>query len=126
MLLPKITGAILLLALALSSRAGEAIFKEDFESAELGKVPAGFMVMTGTFRVKQEAEGKVLELPGAPLDSFGLLFGAAEKAGVSASARLFGYEQRKKVPYFRHQLAWAGWVSAAGESCEESARDLSR
>jgi hypothetical protein len=108
MLLPKIIGSILLLALSIPCRAGEVLLKEDFESAELAKMPAGFMVMAGTFRVKQEGDGKVLELPGAPLDTFGLLFGPAEKAGVSASARVFGTSSGRKFPTFGISLLGPG------------------
>ncbi|HEX8310925.1 MAG TPA: hypothetical protein VF614_06390, partial [Chthoniobacteraceae bacterium] len=87
---------------------GEAIFKEDFESVEAGKAPAGFMVMAGTFLVKQEGAGKVLELPGAPLDTFGLLFGPAEKADVSASARFHGTSVGRKFPTFGISLLGPG------------------
>jgi hypothetical protein len=58
------------------------------------------MVMAGEFLVKQEGDSKFLELPGEPLDTFGLLFGPTSGAEVSASARFFGTKTGRKFPTF--------------------------
>jgi hypothetical protein len=90
-----------ILALGGHANAAEApLYANDFESAELGKLPADFMLMAGVFKVKQEGDGKVLELPGEPLDSFGILFGPSEKAEITASARFFGTSKGRKFPTF--------------------------
>lgn len=87
-------------SLALPLCAAEPIYKNDFESAEVGKLPKDMMVMAGAFEVKQDKDGKHLELPGEPLDTFGLLFGPSVKDDVSASARFFGTKKGRKFPTF--------------------------
>lgn len=88
--------------------AAEPIYKNDFESSAPDKVPEGMMVMAGLFAVKDDAGNKVLELPGDPLDSFGLLFGPAAKEDVTASARFFGTKTGRKFPTFGVSLAGVG------------------
>jgi len=101
----KTSRPIFLLLLAAASLtlplyAAEPIYKNDFESAEVGKMPPEMMVMAGAFEVKQDKDGKYLELPGEPLDTFGLLFGPSVKDDVSASARFFGTKKGRKFPTF--------------------------
>jgi hypothetical protein len=86
----------------------EPLYKNDFESAEVGKLPPGMMVMAGDFAVKQDKDGKYLELPGEPLDTFGLLFGPSVKDEVSASARFFGTKKGRKFPAFGVSLNGVG------------------
>src|SRR5258706_2450752 len=76
------------------------IYTSDFERAEIGKVPLEFLVLNGEFIVKEDGGNKFLELPGAPLDTFGLLFGPTQTAGVSASARVFGTGKGRRFPTF--------------------------
>src|SRR5438874_13641621 len=61
---------------------GKVIYENNFEKAEVGKVPEDFLVLDGAFTVKEEGGNKFLELPGAPLDTFGLLFGPTQGPGV--------------------------------------------
>ena len=97
-----------LVALLAPLRAAEPIYKNDFEAAEIDKAPAEVMIMAGTFEVKQGAEGKYLELPGEPLDTFGLLFGPSVKDDVSASAKFFGTKKGRKFPTFGVSLNGVG------------------
>lgn len=94
----------LLFLLAISSIAADApakvIYANNFERAETDKFPEEFMLMSGTFVVKEENGNKFLELPGAPLDTFGLLFGPTDQTQVSVSARFFGSKQGRKFPTF--------------------------
>ena len=76
------------------------LYENNFESAELNSVPSDFLVLDGGFKVKEEGGNKFLELPGAPLDSFAVLFGATEKAGVTVSARAFGTSKGRRTPTF--------------------------
>src|SRR5882724_4520743 len=76
------------------------LYQTNFEQAETGKVPEGFLVIEGAFEVKQEEGNKFLELPGAPLDSFGVLFGPTEKSGVSVSARIRSTNHGRRYPAF--------------------------
>jgi len=93
---------------AASLSAAEPIYKNDFEVAPVDKAPADVMIMAGTFEVKQDGAGKVLELPGEPLDTFGMLFGPSSKDDVSASARFFGTKKGRKFPTFGISLNGVG------------------
>jgi hypothetical protein len=90
------------------SFAAEPLYKNDFESAAVDKAPEGAMVISGDFLVKQEAGNKFLELPGEPLDTFGLLLGPAGQGDLSASARFFGTKKGRKFPTFGVSLGGVG------------------
>jgi len=76
------------------------LYQNDFEQAALGKAPPDMLVLDGAFAVKQEGTNKFLELPGAPLNSFLLLFGPAEKEGLAVSARVYGAAKGRRSPTF--------------------------
>ncbi|MDB6067824.1 MAG: hypothetical protein JWR26_4032 [Pedosphaera sp.] len=77
------------------------LFENNFEKAPLGKLPEGeFLVLDGAFEVKEEAGNKFLELPGAPLDTFGVLFGPTKKSDVAVSARINGTKKGRRFPTF--------------------------
>ena len=78
----------------------KTIYQNDFEKAAGGKVPEDLLVLDGAFAVKEEGGNKSLELPGAPLDSFGLLFGPTEGAGLNVSARVRGTARGRRFPTF--------------------------
>src|SRR5438034_6917615 len=103
-------GGILFLTLAFVMGGEEAkpFYENNFEQAELGKVPEDFLVLEGGFAVKQESGNKFLELPGAPLDTFGALFGPTETDGVSVSARIHGQGKGRRFPTFAVGLNGAG------------------
>ncbi len=92
----------------IADTSAKPIYSNDFEAAEVEKAPAEFMIMSGTFVVKEEGGAKFLELPGSPLDTFGLLFGPTQKDGVSAAARFFGTKQGRKFPAFAISLNGVG------------------
>ena len=58
------------------------------------------MVLSGDFTVAEEGGQKFLELPGAPLETFGLLFGPPQPGDATATARFFGTKQGRKFPAF--------------------------
>jgi len=86
----------------------KTLYRTDFEKAEIGKVPEDFLVLDGGFVVQQEGGNNFLELPGAPLDTFGLLFGPTESNNVSASARIFGTGKGRRFPAFAVGLNGVG------------------
>src|SRR5438045_5460507 len=88
------------LACGAVGQSTKAIYENDFEKAELNKVPEDFLVLDGQFAVKQEGGERFLELPGAPLDTFGVLFGPTEKEGTAVSARIFGTGKGRRYPTF--------------------------
>lgn len=87
----------------------KALYHQDFEAAEVGKLPADMMVMSGEFAVKTEGlNGMFLELPGEPLETFGLLFGPTPGGEATASGRFFGTKKGRKFPAFGISLGGVG------------------
>ena len=104
------TFSVLLLTLVcrVSAQDAKPVYENNFEKADLEKVPAEFMVIDGGFAVKQEGDNKFLELPGAPLDTYGVLFGPTEKDGLAVSARIFGTGKGRRFPTFSVGLNGVG------------------
>jgi hypothetical protein len=88
------------LAFGVFAQQAKPLYENDFEKAIVDKVPDDFLVLDGQFAVKEEGGNKFLELPGAPLDTFGLLFGPTEKEGTAVSARIFGSGKGRRYPTF--------------------------
>jgi len=78
--------------------AGKILYENNFEKTAVGKVPDDFLVLDGNFAVQESEGNKYLELPGAPLDIFGVLFGPTTNAGVCVSARLYGTGKGRRYP----------------------------
>jgi hypothetical protein len=120
MRLPSILLALALCALNAVSAAVK--YQNDFQKADLDSVPEELMVLDGQFAVKEESGNKFLELPGAPLDTFGVLFGPSAKENVAVSARVFGTGTGRKLPAFDVGLNGVGGyklrVSAAKRALE--------
>jgi hypothetical protein len=91
---------IILSLLAPAALLAQTKYENNFEQAKLGTVPEDFLVLDGAFTVKEVDGNKVLELPGAPLDTFGVLFGANEKENIAVSARIFGSAKGRRYPVF--------------------------
>lgn len=97
----RIGMAVLLgVSLVASARAGEAevLYQNDFSKATVGGVPDDMLVLDGGFAVKEDGAEKFLELPGSPLETYGVLFGPNKKEGVAASARYFGASKGRRYP----------------------------
>src|SRR5438045_1588842 len=92
----------------LSLHAADPIYKNDFEAAAVDKAPADVLIMAGSFEVKQDGANKVLELPGEPLDTFGMLFGPSSKDEITATARFYGTKKGRKFPTFGLSLNGVG------------------
>jgi len=82
------------------SGAEAPLYSMDFESAKLDSVPEEFLVLDGGFAVKKEDDNQFLELPGAPLETYGVLFGPNEKEGLAVSARIYGTNRGRRYPAF--------------------------
>ncbi|MBI3416531.1 MAG: hypothetical protein HY043_14645, partial [Verrucomicrobia bacterium] len=87
-------------AVALGADATKPLYENNFEKTEVGKMLDDFLVLDGSFAVRQEGDNKFLELPGAPLDTFGALFGPTEKDGLVVSARVLGVGKGRRFPTF--------------------------
>jgi hypothetical protein len=82
------------------AESGKVLYQSDFAKTELSLVPKDFLVLDGDFAVKESEGRKVLELPGSPLDTFGVLFGSATNSGISVSARIYGTAKGRRAPGF--------------------------
>lgn len=94
---------VAILTAALGARAadsGEVVYQNDFSKAEVGKLPEDMLVLDGNFAVQEVAGNKVLQLPGAPLDTYGVLFGPSEAANLCVSARIHGTKKGRREPAF--------------------------
>ncbi len=96
------------LAGVLCAQEARPFYENNFEKSEMGKVPDEFLVLDGGFAVQQEGDNKFLELPGAPLETFGVLFGSTEKEGVSVAARIYGTAKGRRFPTFAVGLNGVG------------------
>ncbi len=85
---------------AFSVRAAEPLYQNNFEQTDIGEVPDDFLVLDGDFAVKQESGNRFLELPGAPLDAFGFMFGPSARHGNEITARMFGTKKGRRYPVF--------------------------
>ena len=88
--------------------SAEVKYQNDFQKAEVDSVPEDLMVLEGGFAVKEESGNKFLELPGAPSDAFGVLFGPNAKENVAVSARIFGTSSGRRFPAFEVGLNGVG------------------
>jgi hypothetical protein len=97
-------GAVAALSFALLAPAGAAelkpVYENNFTAAVVDKVPDDMLVLDGAFGVKEEGGNKFLELPGAPLETFGVLFGPTEAAGLNVTARIHGTGKGRRFPTF--------------------------
>lgn len=87
-------------AVAAADSGAKPVYENNFEKCAVESVPEEFLVLDGAFKVQQEGGNKFLELPGAPLDTFGLLFGPTEKDGLAVAARVFGTGNGRRYPAF--------------------------
>ena len=98
---------VVLTLASLPAAQAQAIYSQDFNKADVGSQPDELLILDGQFAV-QEADGnRFFELPGAPLESYGFLFGPSEASGVQASARIFSTKQGRKFPTFGVGLSGA-------------------
>ena len=109
----KLPFALALLATGLFSTASFAadpapVYENNFESGSVDQAPEGAMAIAGDFLIKQEGANKFLELPGEPLDTFGILLGPAGQGDLTARAKFFGTKTGRKYPAFGVSLGGVG------------------
>ncbi len=76
------------------------VFAQDFQQVELGRPPADLLILDGAFAVRAEGEERFLELPGAPLDTFGVLFGPTLTNNAAVTGRIWGTASGRRFPSF--------------------------
>lgn len=93
-----------MLALVVTAMAADdkskVLYQNDFSKGEVGKLPEEMLLLDGGFAVQEVAGNKVLQLPGAPLETFGVLFGPTEASGLALSARVHSTKKGRREPAF--------------------------
>src|SRR4051812_25449563 len=62
--------------------SGKILYQNDFSKGEVGKLPEDMLLLDGGFAVQEVSGNKMLQLPGAPLETYGVLFGPTEGSGL--------------------------------------------
>jgi hypothetical protein len=96
------------LALAAEAAAAKVLYQNDFEKAAVDAVPDEFLISEGAFAVKADGGNKFLELPGAPLDTFGFYFGPTERENLAVTARFNGTGKGRLRPTYALSLGAGG------------------
>jgi hypothetical protein len=81
-------------------KGGEILFEDTFSEATPGELPDGYLVLQGLFSVAASDGNNFLELPGAPLETFGVLFGPSQPHGVELETRIRATKDGRKFPVF--------------------------
>jgi len=91
---------ISMLAAATSLIAAETkpLYQNDFAGTAAGKVPSDMLVLDGGFAVREEGDAKFLELPGAPLETYGALYGPTAKENIVVTLRCQGTGKGRRFP----------------------------
>ncbi|MGV3757655.1 MAG: hypothetical protein ACO1QS_19925 [Verrucomicrobiota bacterium] len=97
-----------LTATAVFAQAGKTLYENNFEKAAMDSIPEDFLVLDGGFKVKEADGGKVVELPGDPLETYGFLFGPTEKENLAVTARIHGTGKGRRFPFFGVGLSGVG------------------
>jgi NhaP-type Na+/H+ and K+/H+ antiporter len=92
--------ACLVGAVNAAEEKGKILYQNDFSKGEVGKLPDEMLLLDGGFAVQEINGNKVLQLPGAPLDTFGVLFGPTETANLAISARVHSTRKGRREPAF--------------------------
>lgn len=93
---------IWILGVGISAFAADTkpLYQNDFSKTEVGKLPEEMLLLDGGFAVQEISGNKVLQLPGAPLETFGVLFGPTESANLAVSARVHSTKKGRREPAF--------------------------
>lgn len=86
--------------LAVAAAEVAPLYENDFQAAKVGEPPEGMLVLDGGFAVRAEGAEQFLELPGTPLETYGVLFGPAQTNNVAVTARIYGTGKGRRYPAF--------------------------
>ena len=110
------------IGLGTSLAQSDTLYKQDFQSTSLGETPEDFLNLSGKFAVEKNASNHYLNLPGAPLDSHGAIFGPDNEGDLVLSARVRSKRKGRLYPSFGIGLYGLGGnilkVSPAKKSLE--------
>lgn len=92
--------AILLAGGVAKAADSKIVYSQSFSTNDVGSTPDELLVLDGQFAVQKDESNRWLELPGAPLESYGFLFGPSESSGVQAGVRVWTTKQGRKFSTF--------------------------
>ena len=81
------------------------LYANNFEKLPEGDPPEDMVALMGKFAIRTVDGNKLLELPGDPVEGFGLLFGPDNESLLCVSARIYGTATGKRTPEFGIGLA---------------------
>lgn len=96
----RILSAIAAVCAGVVGLSAGTVYEQNFTGVPDGQVPEPMMVLDGQFAVKAEGTERLMELPGSPLETFGVLFGTPAASGREVTARIFGTKTGRKFPTF--------------------------
>lgn len=103
------------------------LYENDFGTTEVGQVPEDFLVLDGRFTVAEFEGNRVFELPGTPLETYGVLFGPGSTHGHGVHARVHSTSRGRRAPAFAVSLGGVSGfrleVAAAKKTLELSQRE---
>jgi sugar phosphate isomerase/epimerase len=106
----------------ISGAQAESLYKQDFQSTDIGDTPDDFLLLSGKFVVGHSSSNHHLTLPGVPLDSHGAVFGPDNEGDLVLSARIRSERKGRLYPSFGIGLYGLGGhilkVSPAKKSLE--------
>jgi len=100
--------ACLAISTGCHAAAPTILYTNNFDNLATGKLPEELLVLDGNFSIQESDGNKFLELPGAPLDTFGVLFGPAESNGWAITVAIFGTSAGRRAPTIGPGLNGAG------------------
>jgi len=80
--------------------AARVLYSEDFSTIAVGALPEDFMLLNGEFAVREVEGNKVMEMPGAPIEGFAVMFGPAGHEGMATSVRIQAESKGRRHPAF--------------------------
>ncbi len=78
----------------------KALYANDFEALPEGKLPADILVLNGEWTIRKVEGNGVIELPGDPLDTMGVLVGPADRNAYTVTARGQSAVTGRRFPEF--------------------------
>ena len=89
-------------------------YSTDLQKFQPGPPPEELFILNGGFKIVEDGGNKVLELPGDPLDSFGVLFGAENLMTVEVGAKIQATSTGRMFPEFgigaNDSGGWKVWM----------------
>lgn len=99
---------LILFTFAVNIHSQEVLYQTDFQNAQVDSVPDDLMIIEGQFSVREKDGNKVLQLPGAPLDTFSFLFGPRESTNIAVQARIYATAKGRRLTVFEVGLGGLG------------------